>query len=262
MNTEGEIVMAESNSKLVADRAAITRTVTSAAEKRAEEIAAPLEALLFPEGVPDTLTLVGVILAIGALLRRTQAGLEAKDRLLAKELGDDVAAREARDAQRTQTRNTVVGMRTMIEGMFGLAGLVRAGLSAPIPAGNDEVIQLAVSAAEQIELNELGSAEGVTLDRAALAGKLRGAAQAFDLTLELHQDEERETQIARGERDRQAELWLQVYPGVADVLAGLAFMVGRTDIADRVRPTARRRAGEPEPIDLEPTDPRVGDPTE
>ena len=254
--------MAAQNSLLVANRAAITRTVSTAAEKRAEELAALLGPMLFPDGVPLNLTLIDFILALGSLLRSTQHGLEAKDRLLAKELGDDVAARDSRDAQRTHTRGSLIGTRAMIEGLFGPIGLARAGLTSAIPTDNDAVVQLCASAAHQIEVNDLGTAEGVTIDRPALAAKLRNDGQALGATLDHHQTEQRETQAARAERDKEAELWLRVYPGVADVLAGLAFLVGRNDIADRVRPTARRRAGEPVVVDLEPTDPVVGDPTE
>lgn len=250
------------NSRLVADRAAITRTVTTAADKRGEEIADALEPMLFPEGAPSALTLIGFIYALAGLLARTQSVLEAKDAILAKEVGDDVVARDTRDARRSEARQILVGLRAMIEGLFGPVGLARAGLTAAIPTSPDAVVQLALSAADQIEANDLGTTEGVTLDRAAIAAKLRTSADALRASLDTHQAEERETQTARGERDAEAELWLQIYPGVADVLAGLASIAGRTDIAERVRPTARRRAGEPEPVDLEPvTDPRVGHPS-
>jgi hypothetical protein len=255
--------MAAPNSLLVANRADIARTVTTAGEQCAEEIAALLDSLLFPDGVPPVVTTRELILALVALLVRNQAKLEEKDMLLAKELGDDVMARDARDAQHIHTRAAVIGIRTVIDGMFGPVGLARAGLSAAVPTNNDALVQLATSAAHQIETNDLGTAEGMTLDRPSLAGKLRASAQAFRTTLDMTKTELRETQVARAERDQQAEVWLEIYPGVADILAGLASIAGRTDIADRVRPTARRREGVPEPIDLEPvTDPLVGGPSD
>jgi hypothetical protein len=251
------------NSLLVANRADIARTVATAGEQCAEEIAALLDSLLFPDGVPPVVTSRELILALVALLMRKQTRLEEKDMLLAKELGDDVAARDARDAKQAEIRAALVGVRTAIEGMFGALGLARAGLSSPVPTNNDALIQLATSAAHQIETNDLGTAAGMTLDRPLVAANLRTSAQAFRTILDVHKTELRETQLARAARDEEADAWLQVYPGIADILAGLASIAGRPDIADRVRPTARRREGVPEPIDREPAiDPLVGGPTD
>lgn len=252
--------MSDTNSRRVAKCATIVRTVATAGETCADEIVALLDSLLFPDGPPPNLTLRDFILALVAFILSVQAELEARDRFLAKELGDDVAARDERDEQQAKIRKDLVSIRALIESLFGDLGLARAGLAAPIPTNNDSLIQLANSSAEQIETNSFGSADGVTLDRAAIAGKLRGSAQSFRSALDTHKTEQRETQLARASRDIQLDLWFQVYPGVADVLAGLATIAGRPDIANRVRPTAGRRAGEPEPIDLEPPpDPSAGD---
>ncbi len=40
-----------------------------------------------------------------------------------------------------------------------------------------------------------------------------------------------------------------MYQGVADTITGLYEIAGRPDLADRVRPTTRRRAGVPEDTD-------------
>ncbi|MBI2569736.1 MAG: hypothetical protein HYV63_22255, partial [Candidatus Schekmanbacteria bacterium] len=42
------------------------------------------------------------------------------------------------------------------------------------------------------------------------------------------------------------------YQGVATALEGLYRLAGRADLADLVRPTARRRQGLPEPADTAP----------
>lgn len=252
--------MSKTNSRRVANCATIVRTVATAGEKCADEITAPLESLLFPDGPPPALTLRELLLALVALILRVQTDLEAKDMFLAKELGEDVAARDARDEKQAKLRQDLVSIRALIESLFGAPGLSAAGLSGPVPSNNDVLIQRASSSANQIESKPLGSAEGVTIDSAVIAGKLRTSAQDFRTTLDFHKTEERETQLARAARDTQLDLWFQVYPGIADIFAGFAVIAGRPDIADRVRTTARRRAGEPEPADLEPQlDPSGGD---
>jgi hypothetical protein len=248
-------------SKLVADRALVTRTVTSAAQTRAEEIAAVLSPQLFPDGAPRSVSLPDFILALTALLERTQRELEERDVALAQELGDDAVARDQRDARAQELRAVLVSARALIEGAYGAAALTRAGLGAAVPAQADGLVHYATAAAQQIEANDLGASSAVvTLDRAALAGRIRAGAAALREALDVHKREERETQVARARRDDVAERWLQLYPGIADTIAGLASAAGRTDIAERVRPTARRRAGRPEDVDLTPTDPMPSDP--
>lgn len=66
--------------------------------------------------------------------------------------------------------------------------------------------------------------------------------------------EEREYQAALGARDLSVEQWSLVYPNVTDALGAFYSLAGRSDLADRVRPTARRRAGQPEEADTTPTE--------
>ena len=49
--------------------------------------------------------------------------------------------------------------------------------------------------------------------------------------------------------------WAVVYPGIADSAAALFALAGRQELADRIRPTARRRSGVPEEEDTEATTP-------
>lgn len=52
----------------------------------------------------------------------------------------------------------------------------------------------------------------------------------------------------------------RAYSGTADLTTGMALLVDRPDVADRVRPTARRRSGLPEPEDDNPELDPIGDP--
>ena len=54
--------------------------------------------------------------------------------------------------------------------------------------------------------------------------------------------------------------WAVVYPGIADSAAALFTLAGRPELAERVRPTARRRSGVPEEEDTESTTPAPPEP--
>lgn len=61
--------------------------------------------------------------------------------------------------------------------------------------------------------------------------------------------EKREAQATLSAKDAQVARWPVVYPGSADVVAALFVMGGWPELAEKVRPTARRRAGTPEAED-------------
>ena len=58
--------------------------------------------------------------------------------------------------------------------------------------------------------------------------------------------EERELQSTMSQRDEATARWTRTYAGVATILSGLAILAGLDDLAAKVRPTERKRAGIPE----------------
>src|SRR5690606_34898047 len=66
-------------------------------------------------------------------------------------------------------------------------------------------------------------------------------------------DDARDDQKAVKARDEAEEDLQTAYIAAADLFAADAAAAGHRDIADRVRPTARRRDGLPEATDLQPT---------
>ena len=67
----------------------------------------------------------------------------------------------------------------------------------------------------------------------------------------------RETQMAQSQRNEAVDRWRQNYSMVANLIEGLLRAAGFHHVADRVRPTRRRRAGETEPEDT--LQPPIGD---
>ena len=63
--------------------------------------------------------------------------------------------------------------------------------------------------------------------------------------------EEREAQLTREARNAALVAWNGSYQGVATVVTGLFELAGKPALAERVRPTTRRRAGLTEDADME-----------
>jgi hypothetical protein len=102
---------------------------------------------------------------------------------------------------------------------------------------------------------------GVTVDAAALAQSLHAPIASLTAALADVGREVREAQLTLKARNEAVGSWNAVYQGVADVVTGIFELVGRADLAELVRPTARRRAGVAEAGDLSTTPPGpVADP--
>ena len=85
--------------------------------------------------------------------------------------------------------------------------------------------------------------EGVRVDLGVLAAGLESRASRLDDALSSVRREEREAQSSLSSRDQAFARWERTYAGVAEVLTGLCTLAGLDDLAAKVRPTARRRAG-------------------
>jgi hypothetical protein len=91
---------------------------------------------------------------------------------------------------------------------------------------------------------------GVTVDTKALGHSLEASVKRLRTALGDVRREEREAQLTLKARNEAATVWNTRYQGVADTATGIFELVGQADLADLVRPTARRRAGVTEQSDL------------
>lgn len=246
--------------KLIVNRAAVIRSLTSTVDQNADEIAEPLTQKLFPDGVPPDLTVHAFLYALATVAARDYQDLATADLELAKELSDDPAHREERDDAHADLRVTTQRARGAMIAGFGEQVLAQLGLDGELPENADALAQTARAAADRIETAELGEPL-MPIDRAIVASQLRAAAARVERSLSDVQREEREAQQARSRRDEADAKLRRVYAGFADVFAGFAYAIGRDDVASRVRPTSRRRAGLPEEEDVVGTDPTPADPT-
>lgn len=100
------------------DWCVVIRSLSSSVEQNGAAIAEPLEMVLFPDGVPENLSVAMVIDALGRAPLRLYSNLAAADGDLTKELSDDQPYRDQRDEgvaklrvdwQRTGARSSPAG---------------------------------------------------------------------------------------------------------------------------------------------------------
>lgn len=240
-------------SKAVTDRTAISRTVLSSLEVHGEEVRADLEAILFPGGTPKHLTVAALLAALGDALSRAVDELSEADLANAQELADDAEPRAARDEATADLHDQLVNLRGTLASVYGNAILRAYGLTGETPTDAEQLLHRAESVVKQLDerpITEKPRQEGVTIDAAALAKGLRKPMKLLAKALKDVRREEREAQLTLARRKEAMTQWARRYQGIADVATGLFELTGRGDLADRVRPTARRRAGLAEPTDV------------
>jgi len=243
-------------SKMVADRIAIARTVSSALRTHGPEVAPALEKTLFPKGVPENLTVADFIAALGDCLDVHVTDLGAADAAHTAELADDDPCRMARDDKAAELRNLCLSLREVVTRNYGQPVTKAYGLDVTPPEDPQQLLNMTRHTSLLLKtrlLTEPSRNKSLTLDPIAAAEDLEAHGKALEAALEDVEREKREAQITQSAKDMQMGRWSTVYAGVASAAAALFTLAGRPDLADRVKPTARRRAGTPEEADTSAT---------
>lgn len=247
-------------SRMVADRAAIGSTVLSAIAIHGPEVAPVIEKALFPEGAPPKLTVAGFIEALGAHLQRRGEALVNADKVHAAELADDDAPRAAREEGVSEIRGYLVSLRASLAGNYGPAVASAYGLDGALPDDAAALANLSGKVEHLLRnraLTEAPKRVSLKLDPLAAADDLKALADGLRKSLGDIEREKREAQLTLKAKNEAMAAWGPGYQGVADAVAALFVIGGRPDLADKVRPTARRRAGLPEAEDTA-TPPEAG----
>ncbi len=247
-------------SKLIADRFAILRTVRVALHVHAPEIVADLEKLLFPAGTPQNLTVQGFLAALEYSLTRYGDALIAADETHAAELADDGGYRAKREACIQELRNYHTSLRDIVARNYSAEVAVAYGLAVALPEDAQVLLNMTKNAAKLLRsrpLTEVARNKSLKLDPIAAADDLDAHHAALAQALNDVEREKREAQITLSAKDTQVARWPVVYSATADAAAALFVLGGRPELAEKVRPTARRRAGTPETEDT--TIPAGGD---
>ena len=232
-------------SKQVIDRARSAATVAASLETHAAEIGRMAVDVLSPllktgEVMPDVKLLM---LLLARHVTQRSAALTEVDTAHEAELADDATPRMERDAAESELRAVVSRYRGMIGDAFGDEGLRVFGLWDPAPASSLGVARYAIDFADALRdpaRVTRGGPAGVSLDRPVIAGALESGARRLeatigDVTREVAEADRTQTIKDRGvvENDR-------AFMSAARLAEALFTLVGRADLADRVRASQRK----------------------
>ena len=242
--------MSNSNvSQMVADRVTITNTVVSAIRIHGPEIADVVEKALFPAGLPNNLKIADVLGALAAHLEKRTNALVDADRAHTNELADDDGLRQTRDERTIDLKDLLSNLRSNLMRNYGPIAAGAYGLGAALPDDAPALLLLAGQVESLLRtrpLVEAAKKQSLKIDALLVADDVRDSAAALRTTLGDVEREKREAQLTLGVKTEAMANWGNTYPAVADATAAFFALAGRTDLAQRVRPTARRRAGLPD----------------
>nr|AGC72636.1 hypothetical protein [uncultured bacterium A1Q1_fos_565] len=255
-------------SKMAAGRLAISATVTSSATVHGPQIVEPLHAVLFPKGTAKPELTEKLLAALGDVLERAAKEVQDADLAHAAELLDDVEPRLVRDEAHAKLAATLLSLRETLAALYGPATMAAYGLSESLPELGAQLLQRGRAVESLLRKTPIAQKPlraGVTVKASVLADELAPLVEALDKALDAVQRESREAQLTLTRKNQATAAWDQVYQGVTYAFYGLYLLAGRKDLAERIEPTARRRAGlteeadQPHPL-ADPLSPSPGSP--
>lgn len=233
-------------SKQVVDRTRSVGTVATTTEAHASELMERLRALFEPylesgEVMPDVAFFATLTVRH---LRAANAALDVADRAHETELSDDPAARAERDEAGVSLRDTVSNLRSAITAVGGTPALQTLSIPGPLPADVRTLLRYAAGLHEAL-LDEARvvvntSRVGLALDRVVMAGVLLPEITRLQRALDHVAQEAAELGLTQTAKDNAIAANDVAFKGVANAMEGLLALAGRADLADRVRPSARR----------------------
>lgn len=232
--------------KEVTNRQGAMEIVASAAETHALRLQEKFAALLGDclegkEKMPDV-ALLAMLMA--RKQRRANVALVHATEEHERELSDDAAPREARDASATTLTAEVVEIRSTLASTYGATILAELGID-----GKTDVEPKAILAKSQRLLKELRDTnrkwpkpkrKGVKIDPTAWAEDLEQPIKTLEKALKDVARESREAQATGDAKDRAMATNDDVFMRVATLVAALFRAVGDDKLARKVRPSAKR----------------------
>jgi hypothetical protein len=237
----------------------ITRNLNWALRAHLDAVVQKAGEILFPGGVPPGVDMRAVCLGFVDLLQRDANEVAHRDRDVARERSEDDIAREKRDEAAGNARGGLFAVRDAASSAFGEGVLSSIGLSGRIPDKAEPLLTFTrnvVTSLPALATRQQAKAF-VQLDVVAAGAELTLLADLLENALTDVARDMRETQMAQSQRNEAVDRWRQNYSMVANLIEGLLRAAGFHHVADRVRPTRRRRAGETEPEDT--LEPPIGD---
>jgi hypothetical protein len=186
----------------------------------------------------------------GEILETLRAAHYEKELAYAAEAADDPAAREELDEATASMRALLIGSRQMFAGNFGQAAALDAGLAERTPEGGVLLVAFSENFIKALRVTpQRASLYGAIIDLTGNINSLDAALARLRAAQDAHNREARELQGAKLERDRAQEALRAAYVQIATYYESIFRMAGLDELADRLRPTARRASSvEPPPV--------------
>jgi len=234
-------------SKTVADRLTYSEQVIQAIEVQGAAVIGGITSNVGGQ-FPRDVVVSAVIAWLGSHLRGAHDALRSADLAHNLELTDDAGPRRERDEATTALRQQLIAASNVVRGAHGDAFSTAVGLEAALEERPDLLLTQGRSIVGALRGTAAPAVQtpGVRLDRAALTDAIEVTAARLADALTTVRREEREAQSTLSARDQAMSRWARVYAGVGEVFSGLCTLAGLDDLASKVRPTARRRAGIPD----------------
>jgi hypothetical protein len=259
------------SSKMVNDRQRSTRVVVEAAFTHAAAVGAALDQIIAPP-LPDDGPggMAGIIRRLGQTLASSGEEVVEADRAHEAEKADDAAVRRALDEAIDTAYREVVDFRTGVEAVGGTEALIDAGIAGITPRE-----PIALSRMGRVLIDALPALatmpvarRGLTFDAMSYEQPLTDAVGALDSAQVALRREERERESTLMIKNRVMAAHDMRFLTIGRTLEALFRLAGFEELADRVRPSARRPGyiendpeAPPTPGDQTPAPPEVVVPT-
>jgi hypothetical protein len=252
--TNKEIVM--TFSKMVNDRQRATRIVVEAALTHAGAVGARLDQVLAPplleEGSGGT---AGMIRRLGRTLLASAEELVAADRAHEAEKADDTSVRRELEEAIEAVYREVVDFRTALEAVGGVEATVNAGLTGITPREPIALGRLARALHDALPrlATVPATRRGLTFDPMSYTDPLDETTERLERAQAALRREERELEATLMIKNRVMATHDARFLSIARLLESLFRLAGFEELANRVRPSARR----PGQIENDPDAPSV-----
>jgi hypothetical protein len=231
-------------SKQVVDRGRSAAAVTAAADTHATQAASALSARLMPhlrsgEKLPDLALLFQLL---GREITTRAGEMTAADKAHEDELRDDAPPRHARDESAAELRHSLVGLREVAIGLYGSAVLESLGLSGHTPqdpALLSSYASTVIGALAKVHLPR-SRVRGGQLHTAEVTGALTTERDQLEAHLKDVAREAREAEATQVAKDQAIARYDRSFSDQAGLLSALLRAAHLDELADRVRPSARR----------------------
>ena len=239
--------------------------IDSAAETHGRRIVDGVDELLGPR-LAEGEDLPNLLLLIELLRRHLADSLErliTADQQHARELSEDVGAREARDSSFVSCRQGTISFKGSLSGLHGAKDLTALGLDGETPDSPRALVRVLAAANKRMDeglvLPPPLSPDTPAWSAAQVAARLAALRGPLDAALSKLSTEEQETKGTLTIKWQALEAHKPARRAASSLLAILARIAGEKDLADRLNPEGGRPKGTSKPVEpaepVEPTEP-------